>query len=212
MDLIDFTVLALTSLFTMVNPLSLMTVYNSMTATLNSTEARNVAIKASVTAIVTLIIFALLGKFIFELFGISVNALRIVGGIIFLFVGYDMLQARMVRTKTSDETITEFANDIAITPLGIPMICGPGAITVVMILMNDSKTIEHKLILLAAIIVVMSINLVFMLGSRKILAFIGTNGNKVMMRVMGLIVMVIAIEFFLSGIKTFIGDILKEIK
>jgi len=210
-SLTDFALLAFTSIFAMVNPLGILPVYTGLTAKLPAKEAKHVAIKAIITAIITLILFAILGRFIFDFFAISVNSLRIVGGVVFFMAGYDMLQARLIRTKSSDESVTEFASDIAITPLAIPMICGPGAITVSMILMNDAKDITHKLVLIGTIIFIMVITLVFLLSARKIIKALGDNGNKVLMRIMGLIVMVIAVEFFLGGLRNYIIDLMKSV-
>ncbi|MCF8241693.1 MAG: MarC family protein [Melioribacteraceae bacterium] len=207
-NLFDFGLLAFTSLFTMLNPLGVIPVYTSLTKDLSSAEAKKVAVKATITALLILLIFAFTGKFIFDFFSISVNGLRIVGGVIFFMTGFDMLQARLTRTKHDDETTKDYASDIAITPLAIPMICGPGAITVSIVLFNDAVDWYSRFLLLGIIILMMIITLIFLLSARKIMRFLGDNGNKVMLRIMGLIVMVIAVEFFISGLKPILRDIL----
>lgn len=206
-DLIEFALLSFTSIFTMVNPLGLLPVYATMTSSLTQAEARKVALKASVTALTILILFAFAGKFIFDFFHISFDSLKIVGGIIFFMAGYDMLQARLIRTKTDNEDLHEYVNDISITPLAIPLICGPGALTISVVLYNDAANISQIVTLFSVIFLVILITLLFMLGGRKIIALIGENGNKVMMRLMGLIVMVIAVEFFVSGLKPILKDL-----
>ncbi|MEJ2105089.1 MAG: MarC family protein, partial [Ignavibacteriaceae bacterium] len=102
--LFEFGLLAFTSIFTMVNPLGVIPVYTSMTSGIPTKEAKFVAIKAVITAMITLLLFAYSGRFIFEFFQISVNGLRVVGGIIFFMAGFDMLQARLIRTKSDKET------------------------------------------------------------------------------------------------------------
>jgi multiple antibiotic resistance protein len=206
--LFEFGLLAFTSIFTMVNPLGVIPVYTSMTAELSSVEARRVAVKAVITAALTLLLFAFSGRFIFGFFQISVNGLRVVGGIIFFMAGYDMLQARLIRTKSDDETPTEFGNDIAITPLAIPLICGPGAITAAIVMMNDAHIIVQKILLTGVIILVLAITLALLLSARKVMKFLGDSGNKVLMRIMGLIVMVIAVEFLFSGLTPIVRDML----
>ena len=205
----EFGLLAFTSIFTMVNPLGIIPVYTAMTAGMTSEHARKVAIKASITALITMLLFAFSGKFIFDFFHISVNGLKVVGGIIFFMAGYDMLQARVIRTKSDSETIHEYANDIAITPLGIPLTCGPGAITASIVMMNDAATVFHKLLLSGTILLVILITLIFLLSARRVMRTLGDSGNKVLMRIMGLIVMVIAVEFMFSGLKPIIRDMLK---
>jgi multiple antibiotic resistance protein len=191
----------------MINPLGVMPVFTSLTVGMDTKEARQVAVKAVLTALFTMILFAVSGRFIFDFFHISVNSLRVVGGIIFFMAGFDMLQARLIRTKENSKPDTDYGNDIAITPLGIPMICGPGAITASIVLMNDADLIAEKLILLFAILLVLVITLLFLVGARKIMKLLGDSGNKVLMRIMGLIVMVIAVEFLFSGLKPIIRDI-----
>lgn len=202
----EFGLLAFTSIFTMVNPLSVLPVYTSLTSALPSREAKKVAKKAVSVAFLTMIIFAFGGNFIFNFFNISINGLRIVGGILFFITGYDLLQAKPTRTKTTDEESSEFANDAAITPLGIPMICGPGAITVSIVLMNDARDIFQKVYLIVIMALVIAITLFMLLGARRFLRALGNSGNKVMMRLVGLITMVIAVEFLFSGLKPFIRD------
>jgi multiple antibiotic resistance protein len=206
--LLEFGLLAFASLFTLVNPLGVIPVFTTMTAEMSPEDAKSVAYRAVIVALSTMILFALSGKFIFDFFNISINGLRIVGGILFFMAGYDMLQARLIRTKSEGQSIKEFGHDIAITPLGIPLICGPGAITASIVLMNDAVLVSQKIFLFIAMILVMSVTLFFLLGARKVMNFLGENGNKVLMRIMGLIVMVIAVEFMFSGLKPIVRDIL----
>lgn len=205
----EFALLAFASLFTMVNPVGVIPVYTAMTTHLTPQESRKVALKAVLTAFLILMLFALTGRFIFQFFGISADSLRVVGGVIFFIMGYELLQARLTRTQFDDETTQEYASDIAITPLGIPVICGPGAIASVIILMDQAKSAFESGIVLGVIIVIMGMTHLLLLGSKQVMKLIGENGNKVMMRLMGLIVMVIAVEFFFSGLRPILREIFK---
>ena len=208
-ELLTTWLLYFTSFFTLVNPLGAMPIFMTMTGTLTQKEKNNTARKASIAAFLTLIAFAVSGQFLFYFFGISVNSLRIVGGILFFIMGNDMLQARLSAVKIKDSEVVSYVNDISITPLAIPIICGPGAITNAIILMEDSPTIELKIILFTSIFAVIAINYLVMIASGKISKILGQTGNNVMMRLMGLIVMVIAVEFFFSGLKPILQSILK---
>lgn len=208
-NLFDFGLLVFTSLFTMINPLGIIPVFISLTRDLPEKETHKTALKAVITAFLTLVLFALAGKFIFHFFGISVNSLRVVGGIIFLMVGYDMLQARFIRTKSENETAEEYSSDVAITPLAIPIICGPGAITVSIVMFSDAPDFDQKLVLFSVMAIILAFVYFVLIGGKKVLDFIGSNGNKVLMRIMGLIVMVIAVEFLFGGLKPILRDILK---
>ena len=183
--LFQFGLLAFISVFTMVNLIGVIPVYTGLTAAMSEKDARNVAYKTVFIALITLILFAFNGGFIFAFFQISVNSLKVVGGIIFFMAGYDMLQARFVRTKADNETVKEFAKDVAITPLAIPIISGPGAITAAIVMMNDSPLMMQKLILVFAIALVLLITLLFLLSARRIIKFPGESGNKILMRIMG---------------------------
>lgn len=203
----DFFLLALTSLFTMLNPLGVVPIYVSMTTRLDIQQRRSTAQRAVFTATLLLISFALTGQFIFAFFGISINSLRVVGGVVLFLIGYEMLQARLSRTMHDDEPVTEYVSDIAITPLAIPMICGPGAIATVIVLSGDATTPLHFGILLAVIIALMILMYVSLRSAERIMRVLGDSGNKVMMRLMGLIVMVLAVEFFFGGLKPILRDI-----
>lgn len=198
-----------TSFFTLINPLGAMPIFMTMTANLTEIEKHRTAKKATIVAFITIILFAVSGQFLFNFFGISVNSLRVVGGIIFFMMGLDMLQARLTRVKLKEDEVVSYVNDISVTPLAIPLICGPGAITNAIVLMEDSKTIELQLILFTSIFLVILINYIVLYFSSTITKLIGETGNNVMMRLMGLIVMVIAVEFFFSGLKPIILNIIK---
>ncbi|MCC6186121.1 MAG: NAAT family transporter, partial [Chitinophagaceae bacterium] len=152
--------------------------------------------------------FAFSGEVLFNFFGISVNSFRIVGGVIFFLMGMDMMQARLSQVKIKDSEIKSYVNDISITPLAIPMICGPGAITNSIVLMAKATTYEMKVMLIAVIFLVILVTYLILLSSSKIIKLLGETGNNVLMRLMGLIVMVIAVEFFFSGLKPILIEIL----
>lgn len=199
---LQFGLLCFVSLFTIIDPFGALPVYASMTGKLSHSESQRVALRAALTAWIVLIFFALTGRFLFDFFGISVNSLRVVGGIIFFIMGYEMLEARLTRTKSDAESVTEYIEDIAITPIGIPLIAGPGAITTVIVLMNETTgLIEKEIALILAITAVLAITFLFLIGARQVMHALGHSGNKVLLRVMGLIVMAIAVEFFFNGLR-----------
>jgi len=205
---LSFALLCFTSFVTLMNPLGIMPVFMTMTDSLDKQERKVIARKANIVAALTLILFAFSGQLLFKFFGISVNSFRMVGGIIFFMMGWDMLQAKLVKVKMNKKSVNrEYEDDISVTPLAIPMICGPGAITNAIVLMEDAKTFEMKGIVIGSILLVCFLSFLVLWSSGKITVLIGKTGNKIMMRLMGLIMMVIAVEFFFSGLQ----PILKEI-
>lgn len=207
-ELTAFGILSFTTFFTIINPLGVMPIFMTMTSELDKESRKATAKKAILASFVTVIIFAFTGQVLFKFFGISVNSFRVVGGIIFFLMGMDMLQARLGKVKIQESEIKTYVNDISVTPLAIPMICGPGAITNAIVMMEDAKTLEMQAVLIGAIIVVLGITLAILLSAGKIIKLLGQTGNNVLMRLMGLIIMVIAIEFFLSGFKPIFQEII----
>ncbi len=202
-----FCLLCFTSFFTLINPLGAMPVFMTMTMELDEKERRKVARKASLVSFLIIMLFAISGDLLFRFFGISINSLRIVGGIIFLIMGMDMLQARLVKTKVKESEVKSYVNDISITPLSIPMLCGPGAITNAIVMWNRATDWEMKSIMVVAVAFVIMLVYCILRSSSRIIKILGETGNNVMMRLMGLIVMVIAVEFFFSGLKPIVIDI-----
>lgn len=198
--LVEFFLLCFTSLFTMINPIGVIPLYLGATQAFDAPEAKRVAVRAVATSALLLVSFAITGKAIFDFLSITIDSLRIVGGVLFFLMGFDMLQARAVRRREPEETETDYASDVAITPLAIPMITGPGAITMVILLMKEATDFPHRVVFFSALFAVLAVTLLILIAGKRIRAVLGENGNKVLMRLMGLIVMVIAVEFFFAGL------------
>lgn len=207
-ELITFALLCFTSYITILNPIGTMPVFMTMTANLTGQEQEHTARKAVFTAFLTMLFFAISGQILFSFFGISADGFRIVGGVIFFQMGQDMLQANLVKVKIDEEDVKAYVSDISITPLGIPMICGPGAITNSIVLMESTETWAQKGVLIAIMATVSLIVYLVLRSATHISRLLGETGNKVLMRLMGLIIMVIAVEFFLSGLRPIVASML----
>lgn len=203
-----FALWCFTSLFTITSPLSTMPVFLTMTQSLDEKERRAVAIRSTLVACCALLLFVLAGQFLFKFFGISTNGFRIVGGIIIFRIGFDMLQAKYTPMNLRKEEIKEYANDVSVAPLGIPLLCGPGAIANAIVLMQEAHSLEMKTALILAIVLVYVVTFCLLRWAGQLVKFIGETGNNVMMRLMGLILMVIAVECFVSGARPILTEIL----
>lgn len=148
MDIFVYITLCFTSLFTLMDPLGVMPVFLQMTDGMDTKERRCIALKACTIAFIILVLFTLSGRFLFHFFGISTDGFRIVGGIIIFKIGYDMLQAHFTHVKLNETERKEYSKDITITPLAIPMLCGPGAISSGITLMEDASEYTFKIVLL----------------------------------------------------------------
>lgn len=209
-DLLPFALLCFTSFFTLTNPLGMMPVFLTMTNGMNDHERKAIVRRATIVSFITLMVFTFSGQFLFKFFGISSNGFRIAGGFIIFKIGFDMLQARYSNAKLKEEEVKTYADDISITPLAIPMLCGPGAIANAIMLMDDASTFTLKGTLIGIIALVYFITFLILQASTRLVRILGETGNNVMMRLMGLILMVIAVECFVSGLKPILIDILRE--
>ena len=208
--LLPFALLCFTSFFTLTNPLGTMPVFLTMTNGMSDDERKTIVRRATIVSFITLMVFTFSGQFLFKFFGISTNGFRIAGGIIIFTIGFDMLQARYSKAKLKDEEVKTYVNDISITPLAIPMLCGPGAIANGIMLMEDANTLIKKILLVSVIASVYFITFLILRASTRLNKYMGETGNNVMMRLMGLILMVIAVECFVSGFKPIMIDILQQ--
>ena len=209
-DLLPFALLCFTSFFTLTNPLGTMPVFLTMTNGMNDHERKAIVRRATIVSFITLMVFTFSGQFLFKFFGISSNGFRIAGGFIIFKIGFDMLQARYSNAKLKEEEVKTYADDISITPLAIPMLCGPGAIANAIMLMDDASTFTFKGTVIGIIALVYFITFLILQASTRLVRILGETGNNVMMRLMGLILMVIAVECFVSGLKPILIDILRE--
>lgn len=208
--LLPFALLCFTSFFTLTNPLGTMPVFLTMTNGMDEGERKTIVRRATIVSFITLMVFTFSGQFLFKFFGISTNGFRIAGGIIIFTIGFDMLQARYSKAKLKEEEVKTYVNDISITPLAIPMLCGPGAIANGIMLMEDANTLIKKILLVTVIASVYFITFLILRASTRLNKYMGETGNNVMMRLMGLILMVIAVECFVSGFKPIMIDILQQ--
>lgn len=202
-DLFGFALLAFSSILVMVDPVAAVPIYVANTASYAPARRAAVLRRALLTAFVVLTGFGLLGTFLFRVFGITTEAFRITGGIILFGIGWEMLQARRSRTRTTqeEEEEGETREDVGIIPLGIPLLAGPGAITTVITLLAQADSPLERLAVYLVIIVVLLISWAVLGVAPVVASRLGTTGINVIERIMGLIVMVIGVQFVVDGIE-----------
>lgn len=214
MSVADYIFIAFPAMFVILNPFSAASSFLTLTASQSEAEQMHTAKKACITAFVVLVLFALTGHVIFKMFNITLQAFRIAGGIIMFIIGLNMLNMRPTRIKQTEEEMEEGLQrtDVAIVPLGIPMLSGPGAITTVMVLMTeiDKKSTWNGILQMSGLFVscALSLFLIYfiMIHSRKLMEWLKVTGVGVMTRIMGLILTVIATQFVINGVR----DLLPE--
>lgn len=207
---IEFFILCLTTLFTLVNPLGITPVFIILTERFSAADRLAILKKALITAGTTLLVFGILGALIFRFYSITIEAFQIMGGIIFFRSGLRMLEAKVGRTRTTpleqEESLEK--EDIAISPIGIPLITGPGAITAAMLLSGQARGIPSHAILYLSILLVLAATYLILRGGVTLARRLGHTGLRIIQRIMGIILMVIAVQFVINGTTTVLKRIL----
>jgi multiple antibiotic resistance protein len=198
---VRFSVLALSSIFFLVDPFAALPTFLAVTDGDDAKRRRRTAWKASLTALVVLSGFAIAGQYIFRMFGITLPAFEIAGGIILLLIGLDMLEAKRSATQESTEETTEarVKEDAGIVPLGIPMLAGPGAITSVMVLVGQAQTRWQMAAILISIFITAAICYLVLGNSDRVARVLGDTGVRILVRIMGLLLVALAVQYFVNG-------------
>jgi len=218
---VAFFLLAFSSLFAVIDPLGGIPFYSGLTSSMTRAQKRRTLVRALVVAFGVLAVFTLFGHQVLEMFGITLHAFRIAGGVIFFGIGLDMLQSRPRRWRTgirrayaedqetSDEGDTGLAEeeDPSITPLGIPLLAGPGSITTVMVLVPQAPGSLGALLVLVAVLGILLMTGIILAGADAILARLGQTGLKIIEKLMGLLVTVIAVQLLIDGMTPVVREI-----
>ncbi len=198
----EFFLLCAVSIFAIINPFSTVPAFLAITPDDTREDRIRMARTGCVIGAVLLLVIALLGQWLFRLLGITIPAVQIGGGLVLLLIGIEMLRAPETQTRLNKEEreIARERDDVAITPLAIPLLCGPGAISTVIILQTRTDQWADWVALLVAIpVVYFSCYLILRLsvtGARWLNPIV----LRVLRRIMGLLFVVIAAQFFINGI------------
>ena len=211
-NVLQFALLALTSVFSLVDPFTAIPMFLLLTHDSPEAERRQSARRSALTCALALCAFGLAGGLIFRAFGITLPAFKIAGGIILVRVGLDMLQARQTTTKVTPEEAQERPEreDSSIIPLGIPMLAGPGAISTVMVLVAGAHTWWQQVIIYAAIIVTAFAAYFILASASRVRHYLGDTGIRILTRLMGLLLVALAVQFVVNGLIDF--DVIKPLK
>ncbi|MEP6491225.1 MAG: NAAT family transporter [bacterium] len=208
-NLAQFALVTLTSVLFIVDPIAVIPTYLVITQGESSIQRAGTARRACIAATIILVAFALGGTLIFQLFGITLEAFRIAGGLILWVVAMDMLHGQR-RTQESTPEIAEgqAKEDVAVTSLAMPMLAGPGAISTIIVLAGQARTIPEKALLHASIVVTMLISWVVLRAGERVAMRMGQTGIRVMTRIMGLLLAAIAVQFVITGSRDALRGIL----
>ncbi len=208
MGIMAFLLLSFSSLFAVIDPLGAIPFFSGLTSHMDHRQKRRTLFRALAVAFGVLVVFVLAGHQLLELFGITLDAFRIAGGIIFFGIGLDMLQSKPRRWRTGirrayaadQQEEEEDIDDPSITPLGIPLIAGPGSITSVMVLTPQAPTDFGPGLLIAAILGILLLTGGILMGADVVLKRLGRTGLNIIEKLMGLLVTVIAVQLVIEGL------------
>jgi multiple antibiotic resistance protein len=199
---VRFSLLALSSILFLVDPFAALPTFLAITEGDDSTRRRRTARKGALTAMIVLSAFAFAGEEIFRLFGITLPAFELAGGIVLLLIGLDMLQAKRSPTQEApgDTEAAAQKEDAGIVPLGVPMLAGPGAITSVMVLVGQANTRWQMAAILISIALTALICYLVLGHSNIVVRVLGDTGIRILVRIMGLLLVALAAQYFVNGL------------
>jgi multiple antibiotic resistance protein len=203
MQLLQFALIAFTSIFVLVDPIAAVPTFLAMTTGSSREQRRHMVVRAALTCFVVLLTFSIAGTLIFKLFGITLAAFKIAGGLILGLIGMDMLKAKRSPTKETPDETEEGAEkeDVGIIPLGIPMLAGPGSISSVMVLMSQNTDWPHALVVVGAIAAAAGVSFLVLAAADRVSSYLHETGIRILTRMMGLLLVAIAVQFVLNGLR-----------
>ena len=203
---LEFALVTFTSVLFIVDPIAVIPSYLVVTRSETPTQRASTAKRACFAAAILLVAFAIGGTAIFKVFGITLPAFRIAGGLILWVVAMDMLHAQRSTQESSPEIREgEVKDDVALTPLAMPMLAGPGAISTVMVLAAGAHTIPEKMAVYTSIVVTAFLSWIALRLGERLVQRMGQTGIRVMTRIMGLLLAAIAVQFVIGGAQEALG-------
>ncbi|MBN1540114.1 MAG: MarC family protein [Candidatus Thermoplasmatota archaeon] len=207
--ILEFALSTLISIFAIINPMGAVPNYAVLTQGYSLKDKRMVIKKAILVAGGILVIFALLGKLIFEALNITVDGFRVAGGAVLFLIAMEMVRGNTPQAKLNPKEKKENLekDQIGVVPLGIPLLAGPGSITTVMIAVADSPTNKFLgiMIVIASVLLVLLFSYFVLRNTDRIFKRLGRTGTKIFSRIMGLLLGAIAVQFIADGIKGLFG-------
>jgi multiple antibiotic resistance protein len=205
---VRFSLLAVSSIFFLVDPFAAIPSFLAITESCDAKRRRGTARKGALTCFIVLTTFAFAGRLIFRMFGITLPAFEIAGGLILLLIGLDMLEAKRSPTQETSGDTEEAAakecagEDAGVVPLGIPMLAGPGAISSVMVLVGEVPSLWHweMAAILGSIAVTAFVSYWVLAGASSVRRVMGETGIRILVRIMGLLLVALAMQFFVNGL------------
>lgn len=199
----DLFIITFTALFSVINPIGTVPIFLALTQDDSKASKNKTALWASINVFIILVVSFLIGKFILQFLGISIDVLRIAGGIIICTSGFGLLSGTFSKKRGVNKKVTNDAqqrSDIAITPLAIPMMAGPGSMSLLIAMYQDYPNFNDKLIIIAAVFVLCVISFIILRSASYISKLLGASGIVAISRIIGFLVLAIGIQYIVNSL------------
>jgi multiple antibiotic resistance protein len=200
---VEIAAITLATLFATVSPIDISAIFAALTSEYSDKKRKRTAVRAVTVATIVLLVFAVLGEALLSVLGISMASLRTAGGIILLLIGIEMVFARTSgassTTELEDEE-TQERQDVSVFPMALPLIAGPGSMGAVMLMMAHASDFYQQATVILCVIAIMLLTLVCLLAATPITRLLGVTGMHVIMRVMGVLLCALAVQFIFDGV------------
>ena len=196
--LLTFSISVFTGFFAIMNPIANVPIFLSLVENADDTAQKKIARKSTFIAFIIVFSFVILGKFIFELFGITIPAFKITGGILIFYVGFEMLQSK--KSSVKHLTNPNIDENIAVSPLAIPILAGPGTIVTAMNFVTNAKMIQISIVIIVFALMCL-LTYIFFRISNSLVKILGKNVISVIGKIMGLIIAIIGTNMIIEGLK-----------
>ncbi len=203
-SILSFFITSFISLFVIVDPTGNIFPFLALSAGIAPSLARALAGRACLYGFLILVFFVALGRLVLKFFGISLPAFQIAGGLVLFRIAFDMMEGRghFNRLDTSSSLAPGDYRDVALIPLAMPLLSGPGAISTVLVLTARSQNLLEDALLVAAVALIMLTTYLFFCFAARIMGFLKESGLRLLTRLMGLILAALAAEFVITGVRT----------
>lgn len=205
---LDLLINAVVTLFVTIDPPGLAPLFLAVTAGMNRAERRQVALRASVIAFCVFVVFALAGTVILQLFGITLPAFRVAGGLLLFWIAFEMVfERRQERHEnTAKRAITQDdIHGVSVFPLAIPLMAGPGAISATILLSGDFSSALDRAALIGILLAIVALTYGVYLLAERVEGLLGATGRTVLTRLLGVILSALAVQFVADGVKALVA-------
>jgi multiple antibiotic resistance protein len=198
---------AFITLFVVIDPPGCAPIYAGLTKGADAAQRRNMAIRASVIALIILLVFALFGEDLLRALHIELDSFRIAGGFMLFWIAWEMVfEKRTQRRKERAERATrEHVEDVSVFPMAMPMLAGPGAIAAIMLLMNEATGLEQSLVVLGALAAVLILTMLALIAAGPLIKLLGDRVEAVITRLLGVLLAALAAQYVIDGLRGSFG-------